>query len=188
MEGLAGGYALLPRPAGPVCLDRISLEGLMALRLHEDAEGFGALTCRPLQSRTEGEKRALYAAALDDPGKLLCGVYLSGRLEPVGKLTAFDFNPRNHSAEIGYYLSPAFRGRGYLHAALEAFCSLLLGDLRLNKVYAQTGSFNAPSIALLERCGFRRDGVLRAHHEQGGVLLDDYLYSLLREEYEVKHR
>lgn len=184
MDGLSGGYALLPRPAGPVYLERIGLDGLMALRAHEDAEGFGALTCRPLRTRPEAEKRALYSAALGDPGKLLCGVFLPGQTEPTGKLTASDYNPRNHSAEIGYFLAPEFRGRGYLRAALRAFCGLLLEDLGLNKVYAQTGSFNAPSVALLESCGFRRDGVLRDHHEQGGVLLDDYLYSLLRAEYE----
>ncbi len=180
MDGLAGGYTLLPRPAGPVRLERIGLDGLMALRAHEDAEGFGALTCRPLRTRTEAEKRALYRTALDDPDMLLCGICLPGR-----KVTASDFNPRNRSAELGYFLAPEFRGRGYVCAALRAFCVLLVGDLGLNKVYAQTGSFNAPSVALLEACGFRRDGVLRAHHEQGGVLLDDYLYSLLRAECEA---
>ena len=115
---------------------------------------------------------------------LLCGICLPGRKEPIGKLTASDFNPRNRNAELGYFLAPEFRGRGYLRAALRAFCVLLLGDLGLNKVYAQTGSFNTPSVALLEACGFHRDGVLR-DHEQGGVLLDDYLYSLLRAECEA---
>lgn len=185
MDGLSGGYALLPRPAGPVRLDRIGLDGLMALRAYEDAEGFGALTCRPLRTRTEAEKRALYRTALDDPDMLLCGICLPGREEAIGKLTASDYNPRNRSAELGYFLAPEYRGRGYLRAALRGFCVLLLGDLGLNKVYAQTGSFNAPSVALLEACGFHRDGVLRAHHEQGGVLLDDYLYSLLRAECEA---
>ena len=171
MNGLSGGYALLPRPAGPVRLERIGLDGLMALRARQDAEGFGALTCRPLRTRTETEKRALYRAALDNPDMLLCGICLPGRAEPVGKLTASDFNPRNRSAELGYYLVPEFRGRGYMRAALLAFCGLLLEGLGLNKVYAQTGSFNAPSAALLEACGFRRDGVLREHHEQDGALL-----------------
>ena len=66
--------------------------------------------------------------------------------------------------------------------ALNSFCACLFQTFGLNKVYAQTGAFNQASVRLLERTGFRRDGVLRQHHPWNGVLWDDYLYSLLAED------
>ena len=32
---------------------------------------------------------------------------------PLGKVTLFDYNPRNHSKEVGYYIPPNFRGKGF---------------------------------------------------------------------------
>lgn len=65
-----------------------------------------------------------------------------------------------------------------MRQALSALCSMLLLEFGLNKLYAQTGAFNAPSIRLLERVGFRQEGVLRQHHELNGVLWDDAIFSL----------
>ncbi len=58
---------------------------------------------------------------------------------------------------------------------LHAFCGLLFRTRGCRKIIAQTGSFNTPSIRLLESCNFQRDGVLCQHHELDGLLLDDYL-------------
>ena len=71
---------------------------------------------------------------------------------------------------------------------LEAAFDEAFAEGELNKLYCQTASFNLPSIRLLEGLRLTRDGVLRAHHELDGVLHDDYIYSLLREEWEAMRR
>lgn len=172
----------MPRSAGPVRLDRIGAEELAALRELEDQEGFDRVTCRPVRHRTRAELLELYQDALTDRSKLICGLYLPGAAEPIGKLTASDYNPRNRSAELGYYLAPPYRGKGSMAKSLYSFCNLLLSELGLNKVYAQTGAFNKASIRLLKGAGFHLDGILRRHHVLNGEWWDDYLYSLLREE------
>lgn len=182
MERLPEASACLPRLAGPVRLDLLGPEGLVTLRILEDREDFERVTCRPVIRRTRMELLALYQDALKDRSKLICGLFLPGITEPAGKLTAFDYNPRNRSVELGYFLSPLYRGKGYMGKALSSFCTLLLEELELNKVYAQTGAFNISSIRLLERSGFQRDGILRQHHALDDVLWDDYIYSLLAEQ------
>ncbi|MBD3160848.1 MAG: GNAT family N-acetyltransferase, partial [Candidatus Eisenbacteria bacterium] len=95
----------------------------------------------------------------------------------------FDLNARNRSAEIGYLIAPESRGKGLGREAVGLLLQFLFNGLGLNKVYAQTGAFNIPSIRLLETLGFQRDAVLREHHLYEGRLHDDYVYSLLVREW-----
>lgn len=165
-----------------VVLDSISAEELVWLRSLEDKDGFDTMTCRPIRPRSREEKLKLYQSALDEPNTVILGLWTSDKKYLIGKLTASDWNPRNHSMEIGYYLCPEWRGKGYMRCALQTFCRMLFLGQGCNKVMAQTGAFNVSSIRLLESCGFQRDGVLRQHHEKDGILYDDFLYSLLADE------
>ncbi len=72
--------------------------------------------------------------------------------EPLGRVTVFDHNPRNHSAEFGYYLPPMHRQRGYGRAMVQQFLTVMFADAEwsLNKLYATTASGNVASIRLLE--------------------------------------
>lgn len=54
---------------------------------------------------------------------------------------------------------------------------------RNNKIYAQTGEFNKSSINLLKQLHFHCDGHLREHHELDGILYEDYLFSLTRNDW-----
>ncbi|MFM7449307.1 MAG: GNAT family N-acetyltransferase [Leptolyngbyaceae cyanobacterium] len=104
--------------------------------------------------------------------------------EPVGKFSYFDVNPRNRSAEFGYRIDPAMRERGLGTQMLQICISRVFQSTPLNKLYGQTAAFNLPSIRLLQKLGFHQDGVLREHHELEGRLHDDYVYSLLRREWQ----
>lgn len=106
-----------------------------------------------------------------------------GMSEAVGKVQCFDFNSRNRSAEFGYCVNPALRGRGIGRRMLTKAVSALFSSENLNKLYCQTAEFNVPSIKLLESLGMHKDGVLREHHELDGKLWDDLIYSILRREW-----
>lgn len=163
-------------------LGPISAEALVWLRSLEDEEGFDSMTCRPVHIRSSEEKRRLYQAALDEPNTVILGLWMPGENDPIGKLTASDWNPRNRNMEVGYYLRREWRGKGYMRSALQTFCRRLFLEHSCHKVMAQTGAFNVSSVRLLESCGFRRDGVLRQHHEKDGILYNDFIYSLLADE------
>jgi [ribosomal protein S5]-alanine N-acetyltransferase len=105
-------------------------------------------------------------------------------IEPVGKFAFFDLNPRNRSVEFGYAVNPQFRRQGIGTKMLNLAIDRLFSTTNLNKLYCQTGAFNLASIRLLEKLGFQRDGILREHHELDGKLWDDYIYSILRPEWQ----
>lgn len=109
--------------------------------------------------------------------------FIDGVDEVAGRFHYFDFNPRNQSAEFGYMVNPRFRQQGIGTKMLTLAISKLFSTTDLNKLYCQTAAFNVPSIKLLEKLKFHKDGVLREHHELDGRLYDDYIYSILRHEW-----
>lgn len=57
------------------------------------------------------------------------------------------------SVQIGYFLAPGARGRGYATRAVRLLMSWLF-ELGARKVFATTDPLNADSIAVLRRAGF----------------------------------
>lgn len=105
--------------------------------------------------------------------------------QPVGRIRYFHLNLLNRSAELGYIVAPDEQNKGYAKEGLKLLIDYLFSQMNLNKVYAQTASFNKTSIKLLESLNFKLDGTLRQHHYYKGDLYDDLLYSLLRFEHNI---
>jgi RimJ/RimL family protein N-acetyltransferase len=134
------------------------------------------MTCRPLK---HGKRHY-------SEGGPICLTCVSTDGSPIGWFKMFDYNCRNRSSEFGFGLVPRYRGKGLSGRSLEAALDMALASSCLNKLYCQTASFNMPVVRLLERMSMHRDAILRAHHELDGVLYDDYVYSILRKEWEAK--
>lgn len=98
---------------------------------------------------------------------------------PVGRIVYFDYNSLNRSTEIGILIDPDERGKKFALESIRILCRYLFHFRGLNKVYAQTASFNAGAIRLLESAGFKRDGVLRQHYFYDRDWHDGLIYSLL---------
>lgn len=120
------------------------------------------------------------------PTEATLAIVLRGTGTIVGQVRYFDLNFRNRSAEIGYVVAPSARGKAFGREAVALLLCFLFGGLGLNKAYAQTASFNAASIKLLESLGFHRDGVLREHHLFEGKLHDDGIYSILARDWKSR--
>jgi len=105
--------------------------------------------------------------------------------EPVGNIFYFDINERNLSCEFGYKINPKYRNQGFGKTMLAESIYHIFTNTNFNKLYCQTASFNLPSVKLLESIGFKRDGILREHHELEGILYDDYIYSMLRSDWRL---
>jgi RimJ/RimL family protein N-acetyltransferase len=111
----------------------------------------------------------------------------SGRLFPllvvdgdaiVGGTSLNNYDPFRDRVEIGYWLLPEGRGRGIATRVTRALAehAFYVGVLRVEAVVRPA---NKPSIRVLERAGFTREGVLRSllRHEDGRA--DAILFSLL---------
>ncbi len=81
-------------------------------------------------------------------------------------------------AELAYDLAPSHWRRGVMRSAIRVAVDWAFQFGSLNRVEAFVMTTNEPSIAVLERTGFRREGVFAGHRLARGVPRDFYLYSV----------
>lgn len=89
---------------------------------------------------------------------------------------------RNNSAEIGYDLMPDFWGRGIAPEAVGAMIEWGFEHMALNRIQADVMVDNGASARVLEKLGFKEEGLQR----QGGYWRGEYhdlrYFGLLRED------
>ena len=95
----------------------------------------------------------------------------------------FHRSPDASEAELGYELDPFHWGNGYATEAARAMVAYGFQTLGLHRVFASCLGDNEASWRLMERLGMRREGVLRAQADLRGLMVDTYLYGLLKEEW-----
>lgn len=82
-------------------------------------------------------------------------------------------------AEIGYLLDARARGRGIATQALGLLVDWSFAALGAARVQAQVHPGNPRSAAVLERLGFRREGLLRDYRSVEGRREDSVMYARL---------
>ncbi|MEM7121970.1 MAG: GNAT family protein [Pseudomonadota bacterium] len=90
------------------------------------------------------------------------------------------------SVEIGYSLNPTFGGHGYASEAVAAITTYCLEARGKNEVMAWTDIRNRPSIALLERLGFKRDPASRQHTMFKGAWCDEDRYVMTSQDWAAR--
>jgi RimJ/RimL family protein N-acetyltransferase len=100
--------------------------------------------------------------------------------ELIGTVSLFALDLGNRRAEIGYALHRSAWGHGYAAEAVTGVVDHAFGELGLNRLEADIDPRNEASARLLERLGFRREGLLRERWIVAGEVSDSALYGLLR--------
>ena len=85
--------------------------------------------------------------------------------------------------EIGYALIPAERGKGYCTEAAKMMVDYLFLSKDIVRIQAVTRVENKASQKVLEKTGFKKEGILRKSAFVMGVWADFYIFSILREEW-----
>jgi ribosomal-protein-alanine N-acetyltransferase len=85
--------------------------------------------------------------------------------------------------EIGYFLLPNERGKGYGSEAIALMVDYLFLSKNTMRIQATTDTRNSASQKVLEKAGFKKEGTLRKYVFLRGELRDAFLYSILREEW-----
>lgn len=83
------------------------------------------------------------------------------------------------AATLGYWIGAPYAGMGLMSRAVRAVIGFAFATLRLHRIEASCLPHNVPSIRLLERMGFAREGYARAYLRINGVWEDHLLYALL---------
>jgi RimJ/RimL family protein N-acetyltransferase len=89
------------------------------------------------------------------------------------------FDEEQEVAGIAVSVFPEARGRGIASRAMRLGAIWGLRELRLQRVFAETAADNEASIRAIEKAGFQREGLLRAHCKTRGQRHDCVMFSLL---------
>ncbi|HET9840381.1 MAG TPA: GNAT family protein [Nocardioides sp.] len=91
---------------------------------------------------------------------------------------------KNAQAEIGWCLSPAHQGNGFVTEATAELVRICFDDLGVRRVTAQAFADNRPSLRVMERLGMTCEGRFRSeslHRDHGWV--DGVVYALLKDDW-----
>ena len=103
-----------------------------------------------------------------------------GRIKFQSDLRRFHVN----SLSIGYELRRDKWGRGYMTEALAAMVTCAFAKKKVDVLAVSHYSDNERSRRVIEKCGFRLEGVVPwACKRFDGKICDDVCYSILREDY-----
>ena len=90
-----------------------------------------------------------------------------------------------NSLEMGYSLAKESWGKGYMTEAAKAVIDYAFSELNLVVLAICTGPENRRSQRVIEKCGFKFEGIQRkGYHIYDGSDRDNRVYSMLREEWE----
>ena len=92
------------------------------------------------------------------------------------------------SAYLGYYGFAQHVGRGYMSEGLALVLRLGFGTLRLHRIEVNVQPENAPSISLVRRGGFTREGFSRRYVKIAGRWRDHERWALLAEDWRVARK
>ncbi len=86
------------------------------------------------------------------------------------------------SMEIGYWIGEPFWGKGIATRAVSLAVNYAFESLKMERVFASVFEGNDASKRVLEKCGFKLEGVARKAVFKTKKLLDEFRYGKLRGE------
>src|SRR5690625_3159068 len=103
----------------------------------------------------------------------ICGVY------------QLEINKQNMSGELALWMSPLVYSRLIISIKCsKRIINIAFKELNLNKVTARTATNNNVIWKLLERFGFKKEGILRADDYINGKFKDFIMYSIIHDEWD----
>lgn len=111
------------------------------------------------------------------------GIELAEENKFIGTIGFLYWDEENYTSEVGFALSNKYWNRGIITEALWKVISFGFTRMNLNRITARTRIENTASQRVLEKLGFKYEGVLRESMIIKGVFTDLKLFSLLRRDF-----
>jgi RimJ/RimL family protein N-acetyltransferase len=170
-----------------VAIRPLELEDIPRLyEWHRDLEIDAASGWVPRMARSRFERR--YEELVNDPPEDLEFLAVTRADILVGYVELAQVSHLERRAAIGFVVGDrAARRQGVGSAAVVLAVDFGFQLKDLDRVYAEVYAFNAPSLRLLERVGFTREGVLRQHDVHQGRRVDVVVWGMLRDEFYARY-
>ena len=86
----------------------------------------------------------------------------------------------NQTATMGYWIGLPYVRKGFMSGAISALVHYAFGTLDISRIESACLPENTPSRKVLEKCGFKYEGVAQAYIQIDGRWRTHVLYSSLR--------
>jgi ribosomal-protein-alanine N-acetyltransferase len=152
------------------------------LQVHGDAEHMKWFGSDPIPDLDGARKLvATFAGWRKEPvSGARWAIELKDRPGLIGTCGLFRWNRNWRSCVIGYEITPAQQGHGYVKEALGTMITWGFRAMQLNRIEAQVHPDNKSSLALLAALGFLQEGYLREAGYWSGRHHDLLQYALLK--------
>jgi len=110
------------------------------------------------------------------------GIFTKEMDELVGRiaLTGISRGPFQN-AYLGYYIDEKHNGKGYATSAVQICVKNAFNEIGLHRVEAGVMPKNLPSIRVLEKSGFRHEGLAKKYLKINGTWEDHNLFAITAE-------
>ena len=92
----------------------------------------------------------------------------------------FDNIKKEHKAEIGYWLGKEFWGQGIMTEAVMAATKFGIKKLKLKRIYAGVYSYNPASMKVLEKAGYKPEGIEKKAVKKGRRYIDKHIFAFVK--------
>lgn len=130
-------------------------------------------------TQKDGEEFICAMLSADKNSTFAFAVEVEGKA--VGSIGIFrQANIHFKTAELGYYLAEEYWGKGIMTQAVKWACQSVFENSDIIRIYAEPFARNVPSCRVLEKAGFRFEGLLKSNAVKCGEVLDMKLYALIK--------
>ncbi|MCX6740688.1 MAG: GNAT family protein [Candidatus Parcubacteria bacterium] len=122
-------------------------------------------------------KKTLPNYKIKNPGSLVLGIEIDGKI--AGSVGLHKIEP-GHQAEIGYWLAPVYWGNGIMTNVVKKTTAYGFKKFKLKRIYAKVFIYNPGSKIVLEKNGFKLEGILKKAAKKKGKFIDEYLLAKVK--------
>lgn len=163
--------------------EKSDLDAVMKWVHDEEVTRFISAVVFPASSIEEERFIETVASGKDPSNKEFVIETLSKR-KYIGGIGLHNINWLSRNARLGIVIGDKqYWGRGFGTDAVQVLLRLAFEKMGLHRVELVVFTFNERAIACYEKCGFRREGVLRDYEFKLGAFRDALMMSILAGEY-----
>lgn len=100
-----------------------------------------------------------------------------------GLISLHKIDNLNKVTTIGYWLADTFQGQGIMTRACGKLTDFCFTELNLNRVEIKCATENIKSQAIPNRLNFKKEGTLRQAEFINNAFVDQYLYSIIKQDW-----
>ena len=83
-------------------------------------------------------------------------------------------------AKISAWIGKNEREKGIMTSATKLLVEYGFKKHKLRRIYANVRTYNKPAVHVLEKCGFKLEGIQKKNALKNGKYYDDFLYAKIK--------